>query len=111
ATSGFTVPNGHAQQAVIRDALGAIAPAEIDYLEAHGTGTPLGDPIEVTAAAAVLGQGREASRPLYIGSVKTNLGHCEAAAGIAALIKTVLALEQQAIPPHLHFHEPNPFIP
>ncbi|MEP7308331.1 MAG: amino acid adenylation domain-containing protein [Acidobacteriota bacterium] len=110
ASSGFTVPNGPAQQTVIRQALGAIAPADIDYLEAHGTGTPLGDPIEVTAATAVLGEGRERSRPLYIGSVKTNLGHCEAAAGIAALIKTVLALQHQAIPPHLHLREPNPLI-
>jgi len=111
ASSGFTVPNGTAQQAVIRKALGTIAPGDIDYLEAHGTGTPLGDPIEVSAAAAVLGQDREASRPLYIGSVKTNIGHCEAAAGIAALIKTVLALEHGEIPPHLHFHDPNPLIP
>jgi amino acid adenylation domain-containing protein len=111
ATSGFTVPNGLAQQAVIRQALGAIAPAEIDYLELHGTGTPLGDPIEVNAAAAVLGEGRDASRPLYIGSVKTNLGHGEAAAGITALVKTVLALEHREIPPHLHCHEPNPLIP
>jgi amino acid adenylation domain-containing protein len=111
ATSGFTVPNGQAQQAVIRQALGAIAPAEIDYLELHGTGTPLGDPIEVAAAAAVLGEGREPSQPLYIGSVKTNFGHCEAAAGIAALIKTVLSLEHGEIPAHLHCHEANPLIP
>jgi len=111
ASGGFTVPNGQAQQAVIRRALGTIAPSEIDYLEAHGTGTPLGDPIEVTAAAAVLSKDREASRPLYIGSVKTNIGHCEAAAGVAALIKTVLAVEHAEIPAHLHFQEPNPLIP
>ncbi|MBA3948611.1 MAG: 6-deoxyerythronolide-B synthase, partial [Acidobacteria bacterium] len=110
ASSGFTVPNGHAQQAVIRQALGAIAPADIDYLEAHGTGTPLGDPIEVAAAAAVLGEARDPSRPLFIGSVKTNIGHAEAAAGVAALIKTVLALEHGEIPPHLHLREPNPLI-
>ncbi len=110
ASSGFTVPNGPAQQAVIRQALGDIPPAEIDYLEAHGTGTPLGDPIEVNAAAAVLGHGRDASHPLYLGSVKTNIGHAEAAAGIAALIKTVLALEHGEIPPHLHCHDPNPLI-
>jgi amino acid adenylation domain-containing protein len=111
ASSGFTVPNGNAQQRVIRLALGAIPPSDIDYLEVHGTGTPLGDPIEVGAAAAVLGQDREPSRPLYIGSVKTNIGHCEAAAGVAALIKTVLALQHAEIPPHLHVHEPNPLIP
>ena len=111
ASSGFTVPNGTAQQAVIRQALGSMAPADIDYLEAHGTGTALGDPIEVTAAAAVLGRDRDPARPLYIGSVKTNIGHCEAAAGVAALIKTVLSLEHQEIPPHLHLRERNPLIP
>ena len=110
ASSGFTVPNGPAQQAVIRQALGTIAPGNIDYLEAHGTGTALGDPIEVGAAAAVLGQDRDPGRPLYIGSVKTNIGHAEAAAGIAALIKTVLAIEHGEIPPHLHCQHPNPLI-
>ena len=110
ATSGFTVPNGHAQQAVIRQALGSIPPADVDYLEAHGTGTALGDPIEVTAAGAVLGENRDPSRPLFIGSVKTNIGHCEAAAGIAGLIKTVLALEREEIPPQVHFETPSPHI-
>jgi amino acid adenylation domain-containing protein len=111
ATSGFTVPNGPAQQAVIRAALGSLPPSSIDYLEAHGTGTPLGDPIEVGAAAAVLGDGRDAAHPLYIGSAKTNIGHAEAAAGVAALIKSVLAIEHAEIPPHLHFDTPNPLIP
>src|SRR5207253_10177824 len=80
------------------------------YLEAHGTGTSLGDPIEVNAAT-VYGAGRPAQQPLLIGSVKTNFGHLEAAAGIAGLIKAVLALVQEAIPPHLHFKQPNPHIP
>ncbi len=75
----------------------------MSYVEAHGTGTSLGDPIEVQALAAVLGQGRPADRPLTIGSVKTNIGHSEAAAGIAGLIKVVLSLQHGHIPAHLHF--------
>ena len=81
---------------------------DVGYVEAHGTGTALGDPIEVEALGAVLGEGRAADRPLVVGSVKTNIGHLEAAAGIAGLIKVVLALQHEEIPPHLHFHEPNP---
>jgi microcystin synthetase protein McyG len=112
ASGGFTVPNGRAQEALIRRALASarIEPAEIDYLEAHGTGTALGDPIEVRAAASVLSEGRPASRPLILGSVKTNVGHLEAAAGIAALIKVVLSLRHALIPRHLHFCRPNPQI-
>jgi microcystin synthetase protein McyG len=111
-SSGLTAPNGPAQAAVIRRALaaGGVAPAAVQYVEAHGTGTPLGDPIEVQALASVLGEGRKSERPLIIGSVKTNLGHLEAAAGIAGLIKTVLALEHGEIPPHLHLETPNPHI-
>src|SRR5205814_4427921 len=78
--------------------------------EAHGTGTSLGDPIEVRALGTVLCEGRSTSDPLRLGSVKTNLGHLEAAAGIAGLIKTVLALRHETIPPHLHFVNPNPLI-
>jgi acyl transferase domain-containing protein/acyl carrier protein len=109
-TSGLTVPNGPAQQAVIRQALrqAGVEPAQISYVEAHGTGTSLGDPIEVGALADVFGKGR--TEPLYIGSVKTNIGHLEAAAGIAGLIKAVLALQHRQIPPHLHCQEPNPRI-
>jgi acyl transferase domain-containing protein/NAD(P)-dependent dehydrogenase (short-subunit alcohol dehydrogenase family)/SAM-dependent methyltransferase/acyl carrier protein len=113
ATSGFTVPSGRAQEALIRRALAnaSVRPTDVGYLEAHGTGTPLGDPIEVLAASAVLAKGRAADRPLVLGSVKTNIGHTEAAAGIAGLIKTVLALQHAEIPPHLHLQTPNPHIP
>lgn len=110
-SSGLTVPNGLAQQAVIRSALAAaqIKPAQISYVEAHGTGTSLGDPIEVEAIGAVLSEGR--TTPLTIGSVKTNIGHAESASGVAGLIKTVLALQHEEIPPHLHFNERSPRIP
>ena len=113
ASGGLTVPNGVAQQRVIAEALrrAGIEPGEVDYLEAHGTGTSLGDPIEVQAAGAVFGEGRDPSRPLLIGSVKTNIGHLEAAAGIAGLIKVVLALEHEVLPKHLHFSHPSPYIP
>jgi acyl transferase domain-containing protein/thioesterase domain-containing protein len=112
-TSGLTVPNGPAQQAVIRKALddAAVDANQIGYVEAHGTGTPLGDPIEVAALAGVLGRRRAAPEPLMIGSVKTNVGHLEAAAGIAGLVKVALALQHREIPPHLHFRSPNPHIP
>ncbi len=112
ASAGPTVPNGPAQERVIEEALSraGVAPSEVDYLEAHGGGSELGDPIEVQAAAAVYGKGREADRPLLIGSVKTNIGHLEPAAGVAALIKAVLAMKQGKIPKHLHFEEPSPHI-
>lgn len=111
ASSGFTVPSGTAQQELIARALAVAgrSPDDLDYIEAHGTGTPLGDPIELNALAAVVGHSRP--RPLLVGSVKTNLGHLEAAAGIAGVIKTVLALRHSAIPAHLHFTRPSPHIP
>lgn len=109
ASSGFTVPNGGAQQAVIRKALGKLAPEEVDYIETHGTGTALGDPIEVKALAAVFGKDRK--QKLRIGSVKTNIGHAESAAGIAGVIKVILALQHSELPADLHFYNPNPLIP
>ena len=113
ASGGLTVPNGVAQQRVIDEALerAGVAAADVDYLEAHGTGTSLGDPIEVQAAGAALGNGRDAGQPLLIGSVKTNIGHLEAAAGIAGLIKVILSLEHEVLPQHLHFQNPSPHIP
>ncbi len=110
--SGLTVPSGAAQQTCVRDALAAagVEPAAVSYVEAHGTGTPLGDPIEVRALAGVLSAGRPADRPLLVGSVKTNIGHLEAAAGVSGLIKIVLSLHHGEIPPHLHLRNPSPHI-
>ncbi|HVO48203.1 MAG TPA: type I polyketide synthase, partial [Steroidobacteraceae bacterium] len=112
-TVGITVPSAQAQQAMLREALAAagVAPRDVQYVEAHGTGTPVGDPIEAGAIGSVLSAGRAAESPLYIGSVKTNIGHLEAAAGVAGIIKTALALKHRQIPPHLNFAQPNPAIP
>lgn len=112
-SNGLTAPNGCAQEALIRQALenAKVEPSQIQYVEAHGTGTSLGDPIEVLALGKVLAQGRLENEPLKIGSVKTNFGHLEPAAGIASLIKVVLSLQHKQIPPHLHFKNPNPYIP
>ncbi|MEK8019991.1 MAG: type I polyketide synthase, partial [Candidatus Parabeggiatoa sp.] len=110
-SNGLTAPNGLAQEALLRQALekAAVKAEQIQYVETHGTGTSLGDPIEVLALANVLGQ--ERTTPLTIGSVKTNLGHLSSAAGIASLMKVVLSLQHAQIPPNLHFTEPNPHIP
>ncbi len=112
-SNGLTAPNGPSQQAVIRQALenAAVQPAQIDYVEAHGTGTPLGDPIEIQSLRAVLEADRPAGQRYGVGSVKTNVGHLEAAAGVAGLIKVVLSLTHEEIPPHLHLDEVNPYIP
>lgn len=111
-SSGLTVPNGPAQEAVIRAALtkARLQPHEVDYIEAHGTGTALGDPIEVRALGGCFSAGRTADSPLRIGSVKSNIGHLEAASGIAGLIKAVLVLYHREVPPSLHFNQPNPNI-
>ncbi|NEQ83924.1 MAG: polyketide synthase, partial [Moorea sp. SIO2I5] len=111
-SSGLTVPNGPSQVAVIRQALanGGVDPASISYIEAHGTGTSLGDPIEVEALGTVFGKTHSVEQPLIIGSAKTNIGHTEGAAGIAGLMKLVLQLQHQQIAPSLHFKEPNPYI-
>ncbi len=107
-SNGFTAPSREAQSSVIVDALtdAGTTPEEIDLVEAHGTGTPLGDPIEVSALADVFSD-RDASAPLYITSVKTNIGHLEAAAGIAGLAKVLIALEHEIIPAHLHLNRLN----
>ena len=111
-SSGFTVPNKLAQEMVIGTALenAGVAPADVSYIESHGTGTSLGDPIEVRALSAVLGKGRADDQPLMLGSVKTNVGHLEAGAGIIGVMKLALALENGEIPPHLHLRELNPYI-
>ncbi|MDR3662935.1 MAG: type I polyketide synthase, partial [Mycobacterium sp.] len=113
ASSGLTVPNGGAQQRLIGAALAraGLRGGDVDYLEAHGTGTPLGDPIEVQAAAAAYGALRDADRPLLIGSVKSNIGHLESASGAAGLIKVVLSLQHEMLPQSLHFDNPSPHIP
>ncbi|WP_208879664.1 type I polyketide synthase [Streptomyces armeniacus] len=108
-SAGLTVPNALAQQSLLREALeqAGTAPHEVGYVEAHGTGTPLGDPIEVYALGEVLGKGRPAGAPLVVGSVKTNLGHTDAAAGLTGLLKAALVVRYGLVPPHLHLTEPN----
>ncbi|MFD8303017.1 SDR family NAD(P)-dependent oxidoreductase [Streptomyces sp. NPDC059690] len=111
-SAGLMAPNPAAQESLLRTALdhAQVEADSIDYVETHGTGTLLGDPMEASALGAVLGRGRPVDQPLLIGSVKSNLGHLEGAAGIVGLIKTVLALHHQRIPQSLHFHTPNPHI-
>ncbi|MDE5085204.1 MAG: polyketide synthase, partial [Trichodesmium sp. St18_bin1] len=111
-SSGMTVPNKLAQEKLIQKALKAakVEPLQVSYVEAHGTGTSLGDPMEVRALARVFDQGREGENLLNIGSVKTNIGHLEAAAGIAGMIKVILQLQHQEIVPHLHLANLNPYI-
>ena len=112
-SNGLMAPNPLAQEAVLREAYrrANVSPGDVQYVEAHGTGTLLGDPIEARALGRVLPEGRAPGRLCAIGSVKTNIGHCEAAAGVAGLIKVALALKHSEIPASLHFQEPNPHIP
>ena len=110
ASQGLTVPNGKSQEKVIEEALfraGAL-PSQVGYVEAHGTGTEVGDPIELQSMAVAYSAGRESQHPLLIGSVKTNIGHLEAAAGVASLIKVALSMRKGVIPKHLNFQNPNP---
>ena len=112
-SNGLTAPNPKAQESVLRAALAnaRVEPATIHYVETHGPGTILGDPLEASALGSVIGTTHAADRPLRIGSIKTNLGHLEAAAGIAGLIKTALMLHHRVLVPNLHFEQPNPHIP
>ncbi|APU21398.1 polyketide synthase family protein [Actinoalloteichus sp. GBA129-24] len=109
ASNGLTAPSGPAQQRVIREALrdAGLSPAEVDAVEAHGTGTELGDPIEAQALLATYGQHREGGRPLLLGSVKSNIGHSQAASGVAGIIKTVLSLQHATVPATLHVDTPT----
>ncbi len=112
-SSGLTAPNGLAQQRVIRAALAdaRLTPADISYIEAHGTGTALGDPIEVEAIGRIFQETHSTDKPLSIGSVKSNIGHTEPVAGLAGIFKIVQSLRHESLPPNLHFQQPNPHIP
>jgi myxalamid-type polyketide synthase MxaE and MxaD len=112
-TNGLMAPSPSAQEALVREAhaLAGVTADDVQYVEAHGTGTALGDAVEAKALGSVFAPGRRGERPLLLGSIKTNIGHAEAAAGIAGLLKVALALDKRMLPPSLHFERPNPHIP
>ncbi|MBF6483773.1 acyltransferase domain-containing protein [Nocardia otitidiscaviarum] len=112
-SNGIFAPNPDAQADVLRRAYrdAGIAPSTVDYIEAHGTGTLIGDPIEADALGRVVGRGREADKPALLGSAKTNFGHLESGAGAASLAKIIMALQHNVIPPNINFAGPNPYIP
>ena len=112
-TAGISLPNGEAQEHLIASVYqqSCVTPGEVQYIEAHGTGTKAGDPVEARALDRALSVGRTPGHRCFVGSVKTNIGHLEAAAGVAGLIKAALCLDRRQIPPNLHFEQPNPDIP
>ena len=112
-TNGITFPNREAQAKLMRHVYqsAGLDPIETAYVEAHGTGTAAGDPVEAEAIASVFAVERTIDKPVYVGSVKTNIGHLEAASGLAAMVKTIFALEEGVIPPNINFEKPNRDIP